>query len=111
LQLFTYVVQTGDSLYSIATRFGVPVETILQDSGITDPNSLFVGQTIYIPRQVPSSPFPPFPGAVLEQRVSRLEREVNRLNQRVNRLDNENDRLRERINRLDQRVDRLERER
>jgi murein DD-endopeptidase MepM/ murein hydrolase activator NlpD len=45
----TYIVQAGDTLNEIAIRFGVSNEEILSANAITDPNSLFIGQSIIIP--------------------------------------------------------------
>jgi peptidoglycan/xylan/chitin deacetylase (PgdA/CDA1 family) len=42
-------VRPGDTLYSIAERFGVTVESIIEANGLTDPNYLFVGQVLVIP--------------------------------------------------------------
>ena len=47
--LTVYVVQSGDTLGSIAEQFGVPVEDILRANGLTDPDVLDVGQTLVIP--------------------------------------------------------------
>jgi len=44
-----YVVQEGDTLYSIARAFGVSVETLQQVNNITDPSLLAIGQTLVIP--------------------------------------------------------------
>jgi len=44
-----YVVTTGDTLYSIANRFGVTVEQIAQANGITNVNRISVGQQLNIP--------------------------------------------------------------
>jgi LysM repeat protein len=44
-----YVVQAGDSLTSIAGRFGVSVQAIIGANGITQPNALEVGQVLVIP--------------------------------------------------------------
>jgi LysM repeat protein len=44
-----YVVQIGDSLISIATRFGVDVNMLAQINNLSDANLLFVGQTLKIP--------------------------------------------------------------
>lgn len=113
--MFPYVVQPGDTLYSIAQRFGVSPQSIMQANGITNPNAIFAGRTIMIPRPTPPGPFPPFPfppgpgpDRTLEQRVARLEAETDRLGQRINRVDTEVDRLRQRVNRLEERVRRLE---
>lgn len=52
-----YVVQPGDTLFSIAQRFGTTVQAILQANNITDPNLITVGQVLTIP----VSPAPPGP--------------------------------------------------
>ncbi|MDL1920852.1 LysM peptidoglycan-binding domain-containing protein, partial [Chloroflexi bacterium CFX5] len=44
-----YIVQPGDSLYSIAARFGVSLDELLAVNGISDPNTLAVGQQLTIP--------------------------------------------------------------
>jgi nucleoid-associated protein YgaU len=46
-----YVVQAGDTVYGIAVRFGVTIDALLEVNGITDPNSLQVGQVLEIPSQ------------------------------------------------------------
>lgn len=46
--MIIYVVKQGDSLYSIAQRFGVPEDTIIIQNELTHPNELVVGQTIVI---------------------------------------------------------------
>lgn len=48
-QVGVYTVASGDTLFSIAERFGVPVETIVQLNGITDQNLIRVGDTLLIP--------------------------------------------------------------
>ncbi|WMJ86361.1 LysM peptidoglycan-binding domain-containing protein [Anaerocolumna sp. MB42-C2] len=49
-----YVVQQGDTIYSIALKFGISVEKLIVDNGIEDPYHLIVGQTLVItyPAQV-----------------------------------------------------------
>ncbi|MBO9371644.1 MAG: LysM peptidoglycan-binding domain-containing protein, partial [Chloroflexi bacterium] len=44
-----YVVRSGDTLYSIARRFGVTVQAIQQRNGLADPNNIKVGQQLIIP--------------------------------------------------------------
>ena len=48
-QLTTYIVQTGDTLFGIANFFGVSVYELGSINGITDFNSLTVGQSLVIP--------------------------------------------------------------
>ncbi|MBI2975625.1 MAG: peptidoglycan DD-metalloendopeptidase family protein [Chloroflexi bacterium] len=45
----TYVVQAGDSLYSIALSFGLTVDALQQANAIADPSLLSVGQSLVIP--------------------------------------------------------------
>jgi LysM repeat protein len=45
----TYVVKAGDSLSKIAKQFGVSVQAIATANGITNPNLIFVGQSLIIP--------------------------------------------------------------
>ena len=43
-----YTVRSGDSLYTIARRFGVTAQSIAQDNLLTAPDNLVVGQTLVI---------------------------------------------------------------
>jgi peptidoglycan/xylan/chitin deacetylase (PgdA/CDA1 family) len=45
----TYVVQAGDTMYSIAQRFGVTVDAIVEANGISDPSNITVGEVLIIP--------------------------------------------------------------
>lgn len=45
----THVVQSGQSLSSIASRYGVSSSSIAKANGISDPNRIRVGQTLTIP--------------------------------------------------------------
>lgn len=58
-----YVVQAGDTLSSIAQKFGTTVEAIVRANNITNPNLIFVGQVLMIPAGVVPSPVPPVPPA------------------------------------------------
>lgn len=44
-----YVVQPGDTLYSIALRYGTTVDAIQQANGIVDARYVSIGQTLVIP--------------------------------------------------------------
>ncbi|MEZ4671248.1 MAG: LysM peptidoglycan-binding domain-containing protein [Anaerolineae bacterium] len=44
-----YVVQPGDTLAIIAARFGISIDGVQIANGITNPNLIFVGQTLIIP--------------------------------------------------------------
>jgi len=45
----TYVVQAGDTLYSIAARFGKQVWDIIVANNLSDPHWISVGQVLVIP--------------------------------------------------------------
>jgi lysozyme len=45
----TYTVQSGDTLDTIANRYGTTINAICQTNGITDPNMIRVGQVLTIP--------------------------------------------------------------
>ena len=105
-----YVVQPGDTIFSIASRFGVSVDDILRANGLTSPNFIFVGQTLRIPTPggipgVPGIPgipgLPGFPGAGINQRVDRLERQVQRLERELDQTNRRLDRLENRVRRLE----------
>lgn len=51
---FTYTVQSGDSLYSIAVTYVVPATSIVAANNLADQNALFVGQTLVIPGYQPA---------------------------------------------------------
>src|SRR5437016_6738972 len=48
LAIRTYVVESGDSVRTIATQFGVTNETIIWQNDLTDPDILQVGQELHI---------------------------------------------------------------
>jgi len=56
-----YVVQPGDTLFSIAQRFGTTVQAIIQANNITDPNLITVGQVLIIPVTPPGPTPTPIP--------------------------------------------------
>ena len=46
---FQYTVQSGDTLYNISQRFNTTQQILSQLNGITNPQLIFVGQTLLIP--------------------------------------------------------------
>ncbi|HEU5319491.1 MAG TPA: LysM peptidoglycan-binding domain-containing protein, partial [Methylomirabilota bacterium] len=54
------MLQPGDTLSSIARRFGTTVEAIVRVNGLEDPDEIAVGQVLFIPTTGPiPSPTPP----------------------------------------------------
>lgn len=49
----SYTVQPGDTVYHIATKFGVSVGRLMTANGLSDPRELRVGQTLTIPGSHP----------------------------------------------------------
>ncbi|UFJ43066.1 LysM peptidoglycan-binding domain-containing protein [Brevibacillus humidisoli] len=95
-----YVVRPGDTLNSIAARFGVTVSELIRVNRLTPPFLVYPGQTLYIPTRPDSRP--PRPDNNLQGRVERLERQVDRLQRRVDRLDQRVENLNRRVARLEQ---------
>jgi len=44
-----YIVQTGDYLSTIASRFGISIDELMAANNITDPNNISIGEKIIIP--------------------------------------------------------------
>jgi len=55
-----HVVQSGDTLGTIAQQYGVSLEALMQANGLADPNLLSVGQTLDIPAPSPGEQGPDF---------------------------------------------------
>lgn len=49
METVTYTVRKGNTLFGIANFFGTTVDKILSVNNITDPNMIYVGQTIAVP--------------------------------------------------------------
>ena len=49
VELLTYRVKEGDTLGALAVQFNLTIEDLMIINGLTDPDSLSVGQLIYIP--------------------------------------------------------------
>ncbi len=45
----TYTVAPGDNLFRISLRFGVTLDALMRENGITNPNLVYVGQVLRIP--------------------------------------------------------------
>jgi len=52
----TYTVQDGDYPTSIAEKFGISAEALMEANGITDPSSLKLGQVLVIPTPTTTPP-------------------------------------------------------
>lgn len=59
--MFQYAVQPGDTIYSISTQFGVPVDAILAANPGLYPYRLVVGQIILIPANYAYPAYPVYP--------------------------------------------------
>jgi len=46
-----HVVQPGETLYSIAIRYGTTVQAIINANGITNPDQIYQGQKLNVPTQ------------------------------------------------------------
>jgi LysM repeat protein len=55
LGTITYIVEPGDTLFSIARKFNTTVHNILVFNDIPNPNLIFVGQVLIIPLSPPES--------------------------------------------------------
>ncbi len=56
----SHVVQSGDTLGSIAQQYGVSIEALMQANGLSDANLLSVGQALEIPAPSPGEQGPDF---------------------------------------------------
>lgn len=93
-----YVVQPGDTLNSIAVRFGVPIQELIRVNNIRPPYVIYIGQTLFIPTGRPGpGPGPRPEPSDVERRLRRLEQSTNRLEREVRELDRRVDRLEQRV--------------
>lgn len=70
----TAVVEAGDTITSIATRYGVPPGLVIEANPGIEPNQLTIGQQLTIPSQDLLTPYLPIPGkrivvSLAEQRM------------------------------------------
>ncbi len=68
----TYVVQSGDSLSEIASRFDVTLDDLMEANDIVDPDSIREGQTLQIPGGISSTETPGIGGPPTPTVSSRL---------------------------------------
>lgn len=61
----TYVVQPGDTLFSIAQRFGTTVEALAARNNIVNPHLIRVGQVLQVDGSAPPSQPPPSQGDIV----------------------------------------------
>ena len=47
--ILLYTVQAGDTLFSIAQRFGVSLDDVIEANNISNPDVIFEGDTLTIP--------------------------------------------------------------
>lgn len=57
-----YVIRSGDTFYSLASRFGVTIRALQEANPTVDPNSLVVGRIICIPAKIVPPGTPPCAG-------------------------------------------------
>ncbi|MBN1135374.1 MAG: LysM peptidoglycan-binding domain-containing protein [Anaerolineae bacterium] len=48
-EVIVHIVQPGETLYSIAYRYGTTVQAVVQANGITNPDQIYQGQKLNIP--------------------------------------------------------------
>jgi spore germination protein len=49
--MFIHVVGPGETLYRIAQMYGVSIDSLIENNGLTDPNVLVIGQTLVIKKE------------------------------------------------------------
>jgi LysM repeat protein len=54
-----YTVQPGDSLFRIALNHGMTTEELQTANCLPDADTIFTGQTLYVPYTIPPTPIPP----------------------------------------------------
>ncbi|WP_155010518.1 N-acetylmuramoyl-L-alanine amidase [Priestia megaterium] len=96
----TYTIKQGDTLYSIAQKYGITVQELQEaNTGLSDPLTLQVGKTIVIPSGTSPTPTPtppseqyPLPNGILKQgdsgeAVKQLQRALNAVSFKVGSVD------------------------
>ncbi|WP_400164051.1 LysM peptidoglycan-binding domain-containing protein [Brevibacillus sp. TJ4] len=101
-----YTVRSGDTLSSIAARFGISVQDLIRANNIPYPYYIYVGQILYVPIATPTPA--PVPTDDFERRLERVERRVDALRSDYTAVDDRVDELQRRIQRLENQVRQLE---
>jgi murein DD-endopeptidase MepM/ murein hydrolase activator NlpD len=57
----SHTIRRGETLYSLARAYGVPVKRLMRANGITDPRKVPAGMTLVIPGPAPAAAPPPRP--------------------------------------------------
>ena len=69
-----HVVRRGETLYSIARRYGTTVEALMRANGLTDPTRIYAGQRLVVPAQGTAQPAAPSGNVHIVQRGENLFR-------------------------------------
>lgn len=59
MPLIVYVVQPGGTIYSIARRYGVTPQSIIERNQLANPDLIFPGQKLFIPVEETEPPVQP----------------------------------------------------
>lgn len=95
MPIITYIVQAGDSVYSIARRYGVTPRSIIERNNFINPNAIIPGQKLFVFAEETEPPPPPhgtktyvvYPGDTLysiAQRTGVTVDQIVRLNNLLN---------------------------
>jgi murein DD-endopeptidase MepM/ murein hydrolase activator NlpD len=69
-----HVVREGQTAWRIAHVYGVPLETLQQTNGLTDPTRISVGDVLFVPGVTERLDVPAYPAPVPDPRTGRVPR-------------------------------------
>lgn len=72
-----HVVSAGETLYSIATRYGLTMSQIIWDNGLTDPENLVVGEALFL--RFPKDTYVVQSGDTLDQIATKNQTSIRQL--------------------------------
>jgi spore germination protein YaaH len=78
-----YTVKAGDSLWAIASQFGVSIQDIVAANPRIDPHRIYVGQSIWIPSAKSPAASGSAGDGAWHERVSGLERTIGQFEEIV----------------------------